>query len=279
MKILVPIDFSKTSLVATHYAAEIARVYNAEIILLHAVYISTPPRASVAMKLKDIENTMAENAKEDILPIVNDLLKKFPGLIVSHEIIRKKPLDEVIATYSNFNKIDLIVMGTKGASGLSKILIGSNTNTIINKCTIPLIAVPEFAEFNGLKKIIYASDLSNIDNELKPIVALAKLFNSEILLLHVLRDSPINTIDVKQLKSNIITTHQFDNISIHISINEDIIDAIDDFITESNPDMLVLFTHKLTLFEKIFGRNITQEMSFHSKIPMFTLKKNTEVSV
>ncbi len=275
MKILIPIDFSNPSTIAAKYACEIAYVYDAEIILLHAVYLSTPPRASVSMKLKDIENTMADHALLDMKSVIQNLKILYPNINISYEIIRKEPLDELIMTYSNYNNINLIVMGTKGSSGINKFLMGTNTTTVINKSPIPVLAIPEFANFNRLKKIVYASDLINIDSEIKPVIAIAKKFKSEITVLHVQRNPNDQIIDIPKMKSNLIDKNKYDQISIQILINKDIIDAIENFVTTWNPDMLILFTHKLTLFENIFGMGITQEISFRNKIPLLALKKNT----
>ncbi|OFY84093.1 MAG: hypothetical protein A3F72_19635 [Bacteroidetes bacterium RIFCSPLOWO2_12_FULL_35_15] len=65
MKILLPTDFSKLSKVAVHYAAKLAKKLNAEIVLLHAVFIDAPPRAQAALKINQILEAMVDNAKQD----------------------------------------------------------------------------------------------------------------------------------------------------------------------------------------------------------------------
>ncbi len=246
----------------------------AKLILVHAVYLSSMPRASVTLKTKEIEKNMAEHAQEDIQLLCKKLQNNYPELSISYEIIHKEPLDEVIMTYAKYNLIDLIVMGTKGASGINKFLIGTNTSTIINKSNIPVIAVPEYAEYTGFKKILYASDLKNIHTELRSILPFAQKFQSSLTIMYVHRDNNEEAMDHDKLQSELQTTYNYKNLFVQVSIHKDIIVAIEEFINSWSPDMLVLFTHKLTLFENIFGKSITQEMSFRSKIPVFALKKN-----
>src|SRR5207342_2350709 len=65
---------------------------------------------------------------------------------------------------------DLIVMGTKGASGLKRILIGSNTVNVIAKTRVPVLVIPEVARFEnffnkGKNRIVLATDLDLLENE------------------------------------------------------------------------------------------------------------------
>ena len=76
MKILVPTDFSKLSKVAVHYTAAIAKKLKAELVLLNVIFIDAPPRAAVAMKVKTIEDSMADNAKQDSIQLINELKKE-----------------------------------------------------------------------------------------------------------------------------------------------------------------------------------------------------------
>ena len=89
MKILIPTDFSKLSRVAVHYAVKIAKKLDAEIVLLNVIFISTPPRAMVALKIKAIEDAMVDNAKQDSVQLIQELKAENKGkLNISFKIIK-----------------------------------------------------------------------------------------------------------------------------------------------------------------------------------------------
>jgi len=273
MKILIPTDFSKLSKVAVLYAVAIAKKLNAELVLLNVIFIDAPPRASVAMKIKTIEDAMADNAKQDIIQLINELKKENKSLNVSYEIIRGYPVEDVVEVYAKHHEIDLVIMGTKGASGLTKVLIGSNAAAVVNKSTIPVIAVPKHARFNGIKRIVYSSDMHETIPEIQALIPFARLFGAEIFILHVIPDYSKQKIDTAKIRKDIISKFDFKDVSIHVLLNNEIKDGIDEFIADVKADMLTMFTHNLTFFEKLFGKSVTREMAFHTWIPLLTIKK------
>jgi len=273
MKILIPTDFSKLSKVAVHYAATIAKKLKAELVLLNVIFINAPPRAAVAMKVKTIEDAMADNAKQDSIQLINELKKENKNLNVSYEIIRGYPVEDVVEVYAKHHEIDLVIMGTKGASGLTKVLIGSNAAAVINKSTIPVITVPEHARFNGIKRIVYSSDMHETVPEMQTLIPFARLFGAAIFILHVMPVNSKRKIDIVKIKKDIISKFDFKDVSIHVSINNEIADGIDEFIADVKADMLTMFTHDLTFLEKLFGKSVTREMAFHTGIPLLTIKK------
>lgn len=274
MKILLPTDFSKLSKVAVLYAAKLAKKINAEIVLLHVVFISSPPRAQAALKTNQILDAMIDNAKQDFVYITNEIKQAVGNKIgVSYKIVKGHPVENVIETFAHHNDIDLIIMGTKGASGLIKVLIGSNANTVIGNSNIPVIAVPEHARFNNIKHIVYASDMLSVNKEMKTLIQFAHLFDSSIHLLHIISPNSKKKIDKIKIQNDLISKYNYPHISVYVSLNDDIVEAIDEYIADVKADLLAMFTHKPTFFEKIFEKSVTREMAFHSWIPLLAIKK------
>ena len=85
-------------------------------------------------------------------------------------------------------------MGTKGASGITKVLIGSVTARVIKESLLPILSIPENAKFNPLKNIVFASDLHENQNDslVNPLKKIAERFNSEITLLNILKSNEIS---------------------------------------------------------------------------------------
>lgn len=274
MKILVPTDFSKLSKNAVYYAAKLAKELDAEIVLLHVVYINAPPRAQVVLKMASIINAMIENDILSFDALVIEIKKEVGNKInVSYKIVEGDPVEDVVEIFAQHNNIDLIIAGTKGASRLKKVLMGSVATAIIRKSSIPVITVPEYARFKKIKQIIYASDMIAVNKEIKLLIQFARLFNSSIHLLHIVPHTSLKKIDGIKIKNELTRKYKYAKIYVHISVNDDVQEAIEEYIADQNADLLAMFTHKTSFFEILFGKSVTREMAFHSRIPLLSIKK------
>ena len=93
---------------------------------------------------------------------------------------------DIILDVIKQRKPNLVEMGTKGASGVKEVLMGSNTAKVIDKASHPVIAVPEKASFDGIKKIVYATNYHSSDIiALKQLTDIAKVFKSWINVIHI----------------------------------------------------------------------------------------------
>ncbi len=274
MKILVPCDFSINSNNAALYAAKFGKKVNAEIILFHIVHFEHPPMVQVSGAVEQkIENIRLSNASNDCVLLVNDLKSKVKEVQISFKVIPGFPIADVIENYSKTNQIDLIIMGTKGASGFTKVLFGSNAVSVINKSSIPVITVPESSRFSNVKLIVYASDLDNMQSEIKKIIPLAKLFDAEIDILHVLPQDSDKKIDIVRIKNGLIEKYEYQKVLFHIAHNNNILEGINGFVVEVKADILAMYTQEIGFLESFFKTSISRDEAFHSYIPLLTLKK------
>jgi nucleotide-binding universal stress UspA family protein len=272
MKILVPTDFSKPSVNAAEYGANMAAVLNAKVMLLHVVSIPALPTAST-LNVRKLEKYMTDDAKQYISLLADRLKSKNKKLGISTHVINDIDLREVIENFAAANHAELIIMGTKGASGLEKLLIGSNTAAVISNSSVPVLAIPETAKFNGIKNIIYASDMLSIDEEIKTLLPLARSLNAGIRVLHILPTNAHSRFDKRELTTELVAKFKYAKISVHTSTNDDIEDGLNEYLASLNVDLLVMFTHHLTFFDKLFRNSATREMAFQSRVPLLAYKK------
>jgi len=274
MTILVPTDFSKLSKVAVLYAARIAKKLKANVIVLAVITMNTA--AATSIKWKKLEDEMIKMAKQDADQLMEEVRSQIKGkLEITYQYINGYPVEERIETYAVENRVDLIVMGTKGASGLKKVIMGSNTASVIGNSSIPVIAVPGETEFKQIKKIVYASDMTNISKEIKTLVRFAGIFKASIRVLHVIPSNSTNKIDIKKTVADLVKQSKYSKISLKVFRNDHIADAVDLFVADHEADMLAMFTHKLVFYEKLFGKSVTRQLSFHARVPLLTFNKTT----
>jgi nucleotide-binding universal stress UspA family protein len=270
--ILVPTDFSALSKVAVMYAARLAVQLKAKIFLVSVVNVNTT--SQTLMKWQKLEEEMLEIAQQDADKLIDEIRTQVGGeLNIRYQSVKGFPIELVLERFIGEHKIDLIVMGTKGVTGLKKTLLGSNATAVIDHSSIPVVAVPGDAKFNNVKRIIYATDLESVHEEIQTIAVYARKLGAEISILHVLPTDSTKTIDTKEITKQLIAETKYKAISFDVMHNDDISEAVEEFFQAQHGDMLAMFTHKLHFFEKLFGRSVTQQMAFHAEVPLLTFNK------
>lgn len=268
--ILVPTDFSKPSKVAVLYAARLAQKINAEITLLAVININTATDAILDWKKieQDLVDTAQQNAEQLIMEIKEEVELK-----IEYRSIMGFPFEEMVEHTVINDGFDLIVMGTKGATGLKKVLIGSNAAAVVDNSSVPVLVIPPNTEWSTIKQIVYATDMDSINEEVKPIAVFASIFNAAITILHVLPEDSSKKIDGKSLAADLIKITNYKKISFHVSRNNSIADEVDTFVVDQKADMLAMVTHKLDFYEKLFGKSVTRQLAFHTRIPLLTYNR------
>jgi len=273
MKILIPTDFSPLSKVAVQYAVKLGKKLKAELVILSVISLDNPPGRGV-LNVKYLEAKMAENAAEDCARLISEIRSEIKGKInITSQVVKGYPVENVVTNYAQHNDIDLIVMGTKGATGLKKIVLGSNATAVINKSNIPVIVVPEFARFTNFKDIVYATDISNLKDELNTVVSIAQDFNATIHILHIVSPSVEEKLNKNQTLAKLTKAVDYKKITFTVSLHDDAAEGIDEHVMKHKTDLLVMFTQELTFFKKLFGQSVTREIAFLSHVPLLTYKK------
>ncbi len=152
--ILAPVDFSDTSANSVLFAAELSRRSSARLIIVH---ISRKDEAE-------------DETKNKLKSIESELRKSFESELNCESFLAHGDLVTTLKKIIAVQRPDLVVMGTKGASGLKKILIGSNTVNVISKTKVPVLVIPEVARYEhflkkGKNRIVLATDLDSLENE------------------------------------------------------------------------------------------------------------------
>lgn len=273
VNILVPTDFSALSKVAVLYAIKIANKLDGNITLLHVVTISAPVRVSMHDKMKELEEDLIRFAERDLNKLTKEVYKSSKtNSPIQCSVVRGGDFNLAVKKEAKRLKTGLIVMGTKGASGLKKTVVGSNTASIIESSQIPVLAIPKRAQFKGFKDIVYASDLKNIEKELKTLIPYAENFGSTIHLLHIaVTGKEVEALEEKVDK--VVHKLGYENIVSLVLVDRDIEGAIDQYINVSKADLLAMFTHKLNFYEKLFDRSMTRKMAFQSSVPLLAFKQ------
>ncbi len=265
-KLLVPTDFSDNAENALNYAINLANHFESKIYLLSIFQAHSP-----AGSMKNIVHLLKEE-NETQLSLLD---KKYRNTILRESGLETMTINgQTISTISGFadrNNIDLIIMGTQGSSGLNEIFIGSTTVGVIKKANKPILAIPCGYQFKPFKKIVLALDESEPfpEEQIKPLIALAKSYKSQILVYHIAQPDDKNGVSPsidEYLKGMDYSIHE--NIGIS-NINE----GINDFVKRNDADMLCMITRKRRFLEGIFNPSVTRKEAFNSPVPLLVLRE------
>jgi len=271
-RILVPTDFSTHAENALKVAAQIAKETKSEIHLLHVLEIPNQMNDAISVSA-DIPEIMLfiKKGKETL----NKLKEKsyLKGITVTESEKLGKPFQGIIS-YINENDTDLIVMGSKGSSGIEEILIGSNTEKIVRLSDTPVLVIKEeIANFNP-KKIVFASDFSEeIKKPFKKMIAFADLFNAELSLTTICTPNSFKPTPVaKKIMSDFAADANIKKYSSHIYNDTNIEKGIVNFSNEVDADLIGLCTHGRTGLAHFFTGSISEDLVNHSVKPVIVFK-------
>ncbi len=259
--ILVPTDFSANADKAMKFAIDVAKKLNAKIILVNSYDL--PYSANVMTS--SIMDLLKETSEKGLI--------KASNYIETHDVEHSSksqmgnPIRVIKECAKNYNA-DLIIMGTKGASGIEEVLLGSNTASVLHTVSCPVLAIPSEAQFIDINKIVYAADFEMKSDEkaLKNLATLAKVFGAEVKIAHVQDDDHKGTPHAKFDEALGNIPHTF-----HILPQQEVEKAIDAFADAENADMVAVLTRKHSFFEGLFHKSVTSKIAYHSTIPVLAL--------
>jgi nucleotide-binding universal stress UspA family protein len=273
LNILVPTDFSPLSKIASSFAVKIASQLDGNVTFLHVLTITEPIRVTMHEKMRKLEEDMVRLAERDVHKLIKDVTKNLDEPITTKTaIVRSTEFVESLNKESKRLRSGLIVMGTKGATGIKKAVLGSNTTSVIEGSHIPVLVVPDKARFKGFHDIVYACDMKDPERELKLLLQYAEKFDSVVHLVHVTTSGrKIEEIEDKMEK--LLLKLKATNVATMVLLDDDVNAAIEQYVTINKASLLAMFTHKPSFVEKLFDRSMTRKAAFHSSVPLLAFRK------
>jgi nucleotide-binding universal stress UspA family protein len=273
-RILVPVDFSKEAEAAARVAARIAKKTNSEIFLVHMLELPVTTIDPAEMNTISSEPQIIYFMK--LAHKKFETFKKLPflkGLRVIETVQFQHAFSGIIDE-STKNNIDLIVMGSQGASGLQEMFIGSNTEKVVRKSNIPVLVIKKNVKNFDIKNILFASDFNKESKStFQRVINFAKLFDAKINLLYVNTIHNFNTSDnIEKRITLFMKDFDFDNYKTHIYNDISIEKGILSFGRKINADLIALNTHGRSGLSQLFNGSIGQELANHALRPVITFK-------
>ena len=269
-RILLPTDRSENANHALNYALNLLNGEEVEFILFQSFDVpSYSADMPIPMNLDatDEFQRVLDTDVQELNETYASTKFSFSGKVMSGSLTFN--VEQIV----DKENIDLIVMGTKGASGLSATIIGSNTADVIQIATCAVLAVPESASVANPKQILFATDNKGLSSSevIEQLLDIANKYDSHIHLMNVLDEGKMTTVDeaVEGLKLD----HLLENLehTFHFENGKDKAMAIENYIEKHDVDLLAVVPRKGNFFDSIFHRSVTRKLALHTKVPLLAM--------
>ncbi|SHJ30994.1 universal stress protein [Aquimarina spongiae] len=276
-RVLVPTDFSNNAYSALFYATRFFQNEPCHFFILNTFDVNTPVLTSRIDTSKGdaLYRQLSATSKDKLTETLHCIVRDTEDFEHTFETISvSKDLTETINKTIQSKEIDLVVMGTKGASGLKEIFIGSNAvKAIQNIKQSPILLVPDELDFKPPRQIAFATGFgrSYSKAELQPIITMAKMFKASIKVLHIHENELLNEEQEQNFKI-LRTLFEGVELSMHwLAKDNQKAEVIQMFLEEMNIDMLTMLRYPHSITESITHEPVVKKMGFRIDIPFLVI--------
>lgn len=274
-RILVPLDFSEESMDALHSAHTLAKTTDSEVMLVHVIEDPTAQSFNTMgiVDYSPMDNVyvvkLMERTKERMDELVNQ--SEYSDIVLKYRIEVGHAFEKISHVIAE-EKSSLIIMGSKGASGISNFFIGSVADKVVRTASCPVITIKGKYDLSKVKSIVFATDLrceqESIIEELK---IMQKHYDAHLHLVKAYDSEWILEKDVKSRIDEFAEEFNFDNYSTTAVKDSDEVDAILEFADEIGADMIAMATHQRRGLESLFTGFISKNVVNKSHKPIWTM--------
>ncbi|MFN3403518.1 MAG: universal stress protein [Cytophagaceae bacterium] len=272
--ILCPYDFSQKAEKALLYANDLAMRTGGKVILYYAYHFPVYVHADDIMSTD--QDSHEDEIKDNLEGLCRDLAKENFGKEVDYEFVVKKGLFlDTISSVVKEKRIDMIVMGTDGASGLKDLLGSTFSESVAQKVVCPVLIIPGSTAFKRVSRIVYASELNGGEEQiLKYIIHFASLYSSYIDVVHIADEYNPEVEDIaKSFIESLALKLNYDKLKFHLVAGDEVFAGLITFSKEEFANLLVVAPNQKSFFDRLFAKSHTKELARHSDIPLLVVKK------
>ncbi|WP_421976802.1 universal stress protein [Roseivirga seohaensis] len=277
--ILVPIDFSEQSKYALNFAAQLAEKGKLQIQAIHIIegpqnHTFNTMGDGIANESEDyfFLKQLLEKTKENMRNLVES--KVYAGINITGSVEIGNPYQSISKAIAD-HQADLVVMGSKGVSGIDEVLIGSNTEKVVRHAKCPVITIKSEVKLNTIQNIVLATNLREQQSRL--FVELKKLQALTGAKLHLVKINTTNDFHTqRQMQDEFvryINDHQLANVHTAIYNETSEEEGILAYAEDVNADMIAIGTHGRTGLLHLLSGSIAEDLVNHSQIPVWTLSR------
>lgn len=252
--VIVPLDFSDASLNAAEYAAQLLNNNEHINMILYHAYDKDWESESSEEKLTELKNTFEKKYKLNITTSA----EKDNFVHGLEKLIRHK-------------HADLVIMGNTGHSSIAKVIMGSNTLKVSETKACPILIVPVNTHFHGVKNVMLASDFKNARTTTPsaPIKNFLSVVKANLNIVNVNSDHYVAlTEEFAKEKDDLEKMFAEYNPEFYFVRLFDVDDALNQFATDKNIDLIITIQRQHSLFYRRFRNSHIKNLKNNSNVPV-----------
>lgn len=274
-KVLLPTDFSENAMNAIRYAFQLFSGTSCEFYFLHTytpAALNIGPMADSYAAL-ELQRSMKLNAEREMSEVVSTIKDEFKTN--HHRIETIVTFNMLVAEIQDIvsdKGIDLIIMGTQGATGAQEIFLGTHTMYTIKKVKCPVLAVPKDFGYEAPKEILFTTDyrLSKSNPYLSLIREICDLHIARLNFLNAYYGEPLD--DAQKDNKAYLDAYFKDNAHLfHIAENTDVLGAIEKFQLKNKINLLIMVNNRHSFFENLLFKPVINQLVYHTNIPFLVI--------
>jgi nucleotide-binding universal stress UspA family protein len=266
MNILVPLDFSENSIKALEFAIGLADKKHGKIILVHVVEMVYDFASQAALALDSMFTDAEKLMKKTIL------IYEGSGIPMEFKVVEGTAA-VTVARMAEEVDAKLIVMGTQGASGIKKSLMGTVTVNLVKEASRPVLVVPSKAHLSEVRKVTLALEFANHEEGFMDwMVDMSKRWNLGFEILHIQTSQGFKEdLSLLGIESYLAKKYPGLPTRIHTFYAENTMEGLDLYLDEHEDMILVMCHEHRNLWEQIIKKSHSIQMAYHTHIPLLIL--------
>ena len=288
MKIILSTDFSEENKVLLPYAIDFLKDTGGEIIIFHAymdnIFIgsnSYPGNMDTdnyftTEILIELEKNSQQIMEEKTQYLVDLIKEECANNIAVRPILVSGDPEEELIELSKKENPDLILMGTRGKGG-KRFLEGSLVKSVMTRCDVPMLFIPNGYNWRESKEVVYATDLSENDiTTIDRIFNILKPYKPHIHVIHFMEDTdnPNESIQMEQLEQAFLKKEFEGDIHFQLVHTDNAPQALKIFCERNDISLSSFIAYRKGFFDFMFKEKLDKDAFFNLNIPMLTFKDN-----
>ena len=275
-KILVPYDFSDVARHALDFAAQIARKAKSDAITLINIIEQPTPADFKTMGMSGadpMENIwikkMIDKAEANMEQLMSE--ESFKDLNLKYKIVLGNPFKELSEEIKT-QGVELVVMGTSGASGLEEFFTGSNAERMVRYSKAPVITLSEAASLEGVNDIVFASNFQEVSEEfINHVKTLQSMFGAKLRLVKINTPASFTSTrhDKKQMEE-FIAKYKIENCTYESYNHSNEEDGVLAYAEDIDADLIAIGTKQRKGVGHFLAGSIAEDVVNHAKVPVWT---------
>ncbi|MFM9986394.1 MAG: universal stress protein [Flavobacteriales bacterium] len=272
--IIAATDFSKSSLNAVRYAAELALHFGAQLTLVHAAHLPIVNESQPDVTLYFDEILEADSQRLEKL--LEQLRREYGPALKIKELVKMGFAAEVIKEASRKANVDLAIFGISHLDKFSRLIFGSTSLSVAGRLRCPVLIIPENARFKFWNRVAFAFDQHDIPvtSGTKVLKSMLDTFQSEWHFVHV-DDEPFPETGDKNV-AKFTKTLGVNSFRVHhlLPVKYKRVEVLKDWVRRYKSNTVVMTAHEHNLFYRLLNESSTRKMAFETTVPLMILAES-----